>query len=160
MDNFQPILRTFWTVLGQCQVSTELFSLRGEIPGYSHSQVAEIYLSRLLIKGERKGEKKRGEIHLSRLLVKGEIQQYIGTLLVKGESNTLTYNPVVWVAHQYNSSGKGEKGTGIPSHASGVGRDPHPVGHQPGHQGEWAVVKETSHIQGKQPMHQGCMVIT
>ena len=41
-----------------------------------------------------------------------------------------------------------------------VGRDPHPPGHQPGHQGEWASVKETSHTQGLQPVHQGCMVIT
>ena len=41
-----------------------------------------------------------------------------------------------------------------------VGRDPHPLGHQPGHQGEWALVKETSHTQGMQPVHQGCMVIT
>ena len=41
-----------------------------------------------------------------------------------------------------------------------AGRDPHPLGHQPRHQGEWAVVKETSRTQGKQPVHQGCMVIT
>ena len=39
-------------------------------------------------------------------------------------------------------------------------RDPHPLGHQPGHQGERASVKETSHTQGLQPVHQGCMVIT
>ena len=28
-----------------------------------------------------------------------------------------------------------------------AGRDPHPLGHQPGHQGEWASVKDTSCIQ-------------
>ena len=32
-------------------------------------------------------------------------------------------------------------------------RDPHPLGHQPGHQGEWALVKETSRTQGKHPLH-------
>ena len=41
-----------------------------------------------------------------------------------------------------------------------AGRDPHLLGHQPGHQGEQAMVKETSHTQRKQPVHQGCMVIT
>ena len=32
-------------------------------------------------------------------------------------------------------------------------RDPHPLGRQPGHQGAWALVKETPHTQGKQPVH-------
>ena len=41
-----------------------------------------------------------------------------------------------------------------------VGRDPHLLGHQPTCQGEQASVKETSHTQGKQPVHQGCMIIT
>ena len=34
-----------------------------------------------------------------------------------------------------------------------AGRDPHPRGRQPGHQGEWASVKETSHTQRLQPVH-------
>ena len=70
---------------------------KGERKG--EKKKAEIHLSKLLTKGERKGEKKKAEIHLGRLLVKAEIQQYIGTLLVKGESNTSTYNPVVQVAN-------------------------------------------------------------
>ena len=34
-----------------------------------------------------------------------------------------------------------------------AGRDPHPLGRQPGHQGEWALAKETSHTQRLQPVH-------
>ena len=34
-----------------------------------------------------------------------------------------------------------------------AGRDPHPRGRQPGHQGERASVKETSHTQRLQPVH-------
>ena len=34
-----------------------------------------------------------------------------------------------------------------------AGRDPHPRGRQPGHQGERVSVKETSHTQRLQPVH-------
>ena len=40
------------------------------------------------------------------------------------------------------------------------GRDPHPRGRQPGHQGERASVKETSRTQRLQPVHKGCKEIT
>ena len=36
---------------------TKLFFPRGEIPGYRHTQRAEIHLGTLLVKGERKGER-------------------------------------------------------------------------------------------------------
>ena len=154
MDNFQPILRILWTISSEFTA----FSKR-EIPGYRHTQVAEI--------------------HFGRLLVKGEIQQYSNTLLTKGEKKErdlgtgksqsyqwyMRYNPVekgkrlVWMAHWYNNPyGKREKGTDTPSHYTVgtqgpdrqqadrpwqasrdphlAGRDPHLLGHQPTHQGE------------------------
>ena len=66
-------------------MSLKPFFLRGEIPGYRHTQVAEI-------------------------------QQFIDTLLMKGETQHLSrYNPVVkgkrlvQVAHHYNPYGKRER---------------------------------------------------
>ena len=151
LDNFCPILRTFWTVFRHfVQVQSLFFFLRGEIPGYRHTQVAE---------------------------------KYIGTLLTKGESNTST--TIQWCKRHIGITltVKADKGYGHTQSLYGgharprqtwqayrpwrpsrdphpVGRDPHPLGHQPGHQGEWALVKETSRTQGLQPVCQGCMVIT
>ena len=135
-------------------MSSKPFFLRGEIPGYRHTQVAEIHLGTLLVKGD---------IYIQPC-GKGKEIQPCG----KGKE--------IWqVAHQYNNPyGKREKGTNIPSHHMAGRQDPtgkqrpSPSGQRPspardtnlGHQGEWAVVKETSHTQGKQPVHQGCMVIT
>ena len=101
-----PVLWTILAYFKEHYSGTKLFSPRGEIPGYRDNQVAEIHLSRFL--SERR-EIWVQAIHLDTYpVVKGETDpvvqakpRYISTstlvqlLVIKGESNTSTYNPVV-----------------------------------------------------------------
>ena len=97
--------------------------------------------------------------------------------MAKGEKIWVQARPnynLVQAAHRHNPYGKRERvrasrdpqyGTrksyggrqgpvrGQAETLTPVGRDPHPQGRQPGHQGERASVKETSHTQRLQPVH-------
>ena len=57
-----------------------------------------------------------------------------------------TVQAIIWRAAKTQSAGQAETPTP-------AGRDPHPLGRQPGHQGERALVKETSCTQRLQPVH-------
>ena len=72
-------------------VVQSLFSPRGEIPRYRHTQRVQ-------------------EIHLGTLLVKGERNTGIHNLVVKGERSGYRQDPViVQVAHWHNPYGKRER---------------------------------------------------
>ena len=64
----------------------------------------------------------------------------------KREKGTGTVHSIIWWARKAQSVGQAETLTP-------AGRDPHPRGRQPGHQGERALVKETSRTQRLQPVH-------
>ena len=113
-----------------------------------------------------------------------------GTVKERGEKNWLQdsntsrsgyrQDPIIPAAHQHNPYSKGKEATSRPSHTSRQARPrqtggqtrpshtsrqarprhPYPVGHQLGHQGAWASLKETSCIQGRQPVIQRCKEFT
>ena len=153
--NCEQLFSDLWTLFGlfkghygQFQVSLKLFFLRGELPGYRHTQVAEIYIDTHLMKGERKERSGyRQDPVIS--VVHRDI-----TLTVKGKEYRHQYNPYgkrkrVWGTQGPDRqqadrtqprqaqtltrwAGKTRRASTDPHLA---GRDPHPLGHQPGHQG-------------------------
>ena len=137
-------------------MSKTFFLQRGEIPGYRHTQVAEIHLSTLLVEEETQqyinttlmAKEKRVPAYLTRPLgTQGpdiSIHQHIDTTLMKKrekgtgiphKTNQHTRpRHLNTSAHQYNPHGKKEKGTGIPHMTGGharpkqtAGRDSQPA---------------------------------
>ena len=91
-------------------------------------------------------------------MVKGKESSTSGTLAytMMGDKGTGHARPRPMVGRQGPSGSSRDPhpaGRQDPTGQGHPGRDPHPLGHQPGHQGEWALVKETSCTQGKQPVH-------
>ena len=83
-----------------------------------------------------------------------------------GRQDPTGRDPHPRVHANHTVSGKAQSYDGRQDPVSGAsrdltpaGRDPHPRGRQPGHQGEWASIKETSRTQRLQPVHQGCKEI-
>ena len=143
MDNFRVIFGQFSAYFKDITVVQSFFFPRGRF-------------STLLKKGERKGERSgyRQDPVISIVQAAHRDKNPYG----KREKVTSTVN------HTVGGQGPILRRADRPRRASRdphpAGRDPHLLGHQPGHQGEWALVKETSRTQGLQPVHQGCMVNT
>ena len=159
---FRPILRTL-------QWYKAFFPKRGDTWVQAYPGSREIHLGTLLVKGERKERDLGTGKTQSYKWFKGKKSIDIGiTLMAKRGTDIPSHytaggqgpvRPVGWAQTETLTqwADKTRRASRDPHLA---GRDPHPLGYQPGHQGEWASVKETSHTQGMQPVHQGCMIIT